>query len=235
MSEQRIMKRHTSPLAEGPVVFNFEDVRKRCEDYKAQVREDCRKLVLDATAEAEALRTSAGKEGFEQGYQAGMRHAREEIDQNSRKLAEQLVEERLQSALPAVADLTQQFARAAQECRLEWERELIELSIAIARKVIHARLNHEPERLLDLVEEVVQMTLGRSSVELRLNPRDAESFGGRIQQTIQESARGIAIRITADDAVAAGGCVARTETGEVDARVETMLERIAAELMDGLD
>lgn len=235
MSDSRIMKRHTTAPSGGPVVFNFEDVRKRGEDYKLQVREQCRQMILDATAEAETLREKALAEGLREGRENGLRNARQEIEEQGRKLADQLVQQKLQSALSSMQSLFQQLNAAGQQCRAEWECDLVRLSAAIAGKIMRIELSHHPERVLELVQDVVELVIGRRSIELRLNPQDMDSFGARLQQMVEENTHGAAVRLTADELVTPGGCLVRTEHGEVDGRLETMLDRITEELLDGVE
>ena len=228
------MKRHVTAEKAGYVAFNFEDVQQRCEQYKNQVREECRELVREATADAEVIREKAQSEGHSEGYRNGLRQAEQEIEQRSRQLADELVEQRLSTVLPAVSGLLDEVVSARSRCQAEWERELVELSVAIAEKLIKRRLEVDPGTVTGIVQDAVQLAVGRTSLELRLSPEDLESLGDRVRGAVQENARGMEVRLLGDETVTPGGCLVVTEHGEIDARIETMLTRITQELLEGI-
>jgi flagellar assembly protein FliH len=230
----RIMKRHGSAAAVQSVAFNYEDVKQRCDDYREQTRQECVRQLSEAREEAELQKKQAREAGHAEGYRNGLRQAEQEIQQKAQQLAEQLVEQRLQTVLPAVSKLLDGLSAARQECQAEWERELVGISIAVAQRVIGQTLRAEPDRVIDVVQEAVGLVVGKTSLELRLAPKDLESFGDRVRQVVEHASHGVSCRLVADDTVSPGGCIAVTESGRIDARIETMLDRIAAELLEGI-
>ena len=230
----RIMKRHGSAAAMQHVAFNYEDVKQRCDDYREQTRQECVRQLSDARQQAEREREQAREAGYTEGYRNGLRQAEEEIQQKAQQLAEQLVEERLQTVLPTVSELLDGLSAALQQCQAEWERELVGISIAVAQRVIGQTLKTEPDRVIDVVRESVGLVVGKTSLELRLSPQDLDAFGNRVRQAVEHASHGVTCRLIADDTVQPGGCIAVTESGRIDARIETMLDRIAAELLEGI-
>lgn len=230
----RIMKRHLATGVPSSVAFNFEDIQSRCDTYKAQISNECRELIQSATKQAEELRKKAQDEGHSEGYRNGLKQAETEIAERSQQLADQMVEQRLSTVLPAVSQLLDEIVTARSECQAEWERELVELSTGIAGKLIRQTFEATPEAMLSVVQDAVQLAVGKTSLELRLNPNDLEALGDRVRVAVQETARGIEIKLQSDDKVSAGGCVVVTEHGEIDAQLETMLTRISEELLEGV-
>ena len=88
--------------------------------------------------------------------------------------------------------------------------------------------------MIGVVQEAVQLAVGKTSLELRLNPRDLEALGDRVRVAVRESARGIEVKLLGDDKVSPGGCIVMTEHGEIDAQIETLLTRISDELLEGI-
>lgn len=230
----RIMKRHASTAALQHVAFNYEDVQQRCDDYREQTRQECVRLLSEAQQQITREREETRKAGHAEGYRNGLKQAEEEIQQKAQQTAEQLVEQRLQTVLPAVSQLLEELSAARQHCQAEWEQELIGMSIAIAQRVITQTLDTEPEILIDVVREAVTLAVGKTSLELRLAPVDLEAFGDRVRQAVEQSSHGVNCRLVADESVKPGGCIAITESGRIDARIDTMLDRIAAELLEGI-
>lgn len=230
----RIMKRHAAAEQAAHEPFNFEDVVQRCEEYKTQVRDECRQLVLKANEDAAEIRERAQVEGQSEGYRNGLRQAEQEIEKQTQELADQLVEQRLSTVLPSVSGLLDELVSARSRCQAEWERELVELSVGIAEKLIRHRFEVDPAAVVGVVQEAVQLAVGKSSLELRLNPEDLNALGDRVRGIVQQSARGIDVQLLGDDNVTRGGCRVVTEHGEIDAQLESMLQRITDELLEGI-
>jgi flagellar assembly protein FliH len=228
------MKRHTASGMPSSVAFNFEDIQSRCDTYKAQISVECRELIQNATKQAEEIRRKAQADGHSEGYRNGLKQAETEIAQRSQQLADELVEQRLSTVLPAVSQLLDEIVTARSQCQAEWERELVDLSTGIAEKLIRRTFEATPEAMVGLVQEAVQLAVGKTSLELRLNPRDLEALGDRVRVAVRESARGIEVKLLGDDKVSPGGCIVMTEHGEIDAQIETLLTRISDELLEGI-
>ena len=228
------MKRHVANGVPSSVAFNFEDIQSRCDTYKDQISSECRELIQNATQQAQEIRKTAHAEGQSKGYRNGLKQAETEITKRSKELADQMVEQRLSTVLPAVSKLLDEIVSARSHCQAEWESELVDLSTGIAAKLIRRTFAATPEALTGLVQEAVQLAVGKTSLELRLNPGDLEALGDRVRVAVQKSARGIEIKLLGDDKVSAGGCIVVTEHGEIDAQIETMLTRISDELLEGI-
>ena len=116
------------------VAFNFEDIQSRCDTYKDQISSECRELIQNATQQAQEIRKKAQAEGHSKGYRNGLKQAETEITERSKELADQMVEQRLSTVLPAVSKLLDEIVSARSHCQAEWESELVDLSTGIARE-----------------------------------------------------------------------------------------------------
>jgi flagellar assembly protein FliH len=228
------MKRHLAAGTSPHVAFNFEDIQSRCDTYKVQISNECRELIQNATTEAAEIRKKAQSEGHSEGYRNGLKQAETEIAEKSQLLADEMVEQRLSTVLPAVTQLLDEIVTARSQCQAEWESELVDLATGIARKLIRRTFEETPEAMTVIVQDAIQLAVGKTSLELRLNPGDLEALGDRVRVAVRESARGIDIQLLGDDNVSPGGCIVVTEHGEIDAQLDTMLTRISEELLEGI-
>jgi flagellar assembly protein FliH len=151
------------------------------------------------------------------------RRAREE------GLAEGLAEARalVAPAFEAVAE-AERLIRAREEDFLRAaERSAVELALAIAEKIVGAAVSARPETVLEVVGGALLRTATRHRLVIEVNPEDLE--------LVSESAEGLAARlggvqrldVVAERRVERGGCIVRTEEGEIDARIGSQLERLA--------
>jgi flagellar biosynthesis/type III secretory pathway protein FliH len=228
------MKRHSEDQTSASVAFNFEDVSVRCEEYKTQVKEECRQLVLKTQRQADEIRWRAESKGQSQGYRDGLSRAETEIAEQGRQIANKLVEERLSTVVPAVSEMLGELICARNQCRLDWETELVGVAVAIAEKIIRTSLQLQPDLTVGVVEQAVELAMGSTSLQIQLHPSDLESLGDRIRGVVQDSSRGVEVKLVPDAGVSPGGCLIATDRGQIDGQLETMLERISSELLEGL-
>ena len=87
-----------------------------------------------------------------------------------------------------------------------------------------------PEITLAVVRETLELAAGGGTVRLHLHPDDHKTLGDRVDRLSRALGNLGQMQIEADPHVSPGGCVVRTEFGEIDQRIETQLERIREEL-----
>lgn len=152
---------------------------------------------------AETLRSV----GSEQGYQDGVLRAQREV------------EKQLMEVLAALTAAQQERHRLA----LEHEPALAELAMRIARKVIGAHLEADPQLVQRIVAETVADLEPSTSLVVRVHPEElsiVEDGRRELERLVQGAGE---ISIVADDTVDRGGVILVSPVGEVDARIATKL------------
>ena len=105
------------------------------------------------------------------------------------------------------------------------EREVVELAVAVARKVLGRELGRGGEAVVDLAAAAVAEARSRRDVMLRVSPADAAAVraaGGTFAALSRAP-----VRIVEDPSIAQGGVIVETEAGRIDARIEAQLEAVA--------
>jgi flagellar assembly protein FliH len=164
-------------------------------------------VLAEARAEADMLREAARAEGYAAGQAEAMAS--------------------LEPALAALGGAVE-AVRAEQADHAEaLERRAVELGLALASKIIAGTLAVEPERVVDAVQGALRGIVERERITVLVNPDDMEIVSGSIEG-VKASLGGIEhCVVEAERRVARGGCIVRTPVGDVDARVDTKLERAA--------
>jgi flagellar biosynthesis/type III secretory pathway protein FliH len=171
-------------------------------------------LVIEAGTTEERLRAIAAdahRRAREEGFAEGIAEGRARIDAAVDALAEAEREIRAQE---------ESFLRTA-------EQSAVELAIAIAGKIVGGSIAARPETVLDIVAGALLRTSARHRLVIEVNPEDLE--------LVAESAEGLTARlggvqrldVVAERRVERGGCIVRTEEGEIDGRVGSQLDRVA--------
>ena len=111
--------------------------------------------------------------------------------------------------------------------RREAEEDLLQLSIAIARRILHRELRIDEEGLLGIIKAAMQRIDGREVQRLRLHPEDAAALGDRIDEICQRK-----VEIDADRTLVRGSAIFETSRGDLDVSVDTQLKEIERGLIE---
>jgi flagellar assembly protein FliH len=201
-------------LSETAVSYAFEQL----EPSDPPPRDAPARALAEALAQAQEIREQARAEGFEQGRAAGQEQRRAEVETAARSLTE---------ALHGVQALSQEVSDAV-------ERDAIELALALAGKVILATLQIRPELVVEVVQGALRRVSGQRTIAILVNPVDLETVRAALGDLQAQSVSVEQWDLQPDQRVQPGGAIVRTAEGEVDARVQTQLERAAEVVLSEL-
>jgi flagellar assembly protein FliH len=203
-----------SSLAEAPAgAFLFDQLPPEPAGARPTAGLDPRAMAEDfmsaARAEADDIRHAARQQGYEEGYQAGMAAARDELAPATAAVGEALAE--AQTLRGETADAVE--ARA------------VELALRLAEKIVAGTLEVQPERVVDVVRGALRCLVDRERVTVQVNTLDLELVREAVEP-VASALGGIEhLEVQEDRRVLRGGALVRSAAGEVDATIETKLER----------
>jgi flagellar assembly protein FliH len=227
----RVLKANSVRGLGSNIAFNYDDFRRRCDEHLEAARRQAQQLLTEARAQAEEARASAQSAGFAAGRSEGLRQAEVEIETRARERGVRQAREHLQTALPALQAAAAALAEERDRWLAEWESAAVRLSVAIAEKILRHELTHSPQLASGMLREALKLAAGQRRITLRMHPRDIQQLGGCPEQVLQSLASCGDAVLAPDDTISPGGCEIETEHGVIDARLETQLERFAAELL----
>jgi type III secretion system HrpE/YscL family protein len=103
------------------------------------------------------------------------------------------------------------------------------LAIAIAPTVIEEHLRLSPDSVKKIARKALQESIVGDSVTIVVNPEDRKALES-IHTELKRLASGAAVAIESDSSLSRGGCLIKTDFGEVDASVEALIDAIASKL-----
>ncbi len=169
--------------------------------------------LLEKIRSLEAAMAVVKREAFDAGREQGEQHARAALTP---------VLERLNASIAEIVNMRPELRRGA-------EKDAVELSLHIARRVLHRELTIDGNAL-NALARVVFDRLGRSETwQLTVHPQFAEAIRGSLPAGSAER-----VRINADVSCAPGTFVVRSEEGSIDASVDSQLVEISHGLTDRL-
>jgi flagellar assembly protein FliH len=163
-------------------------------------------------------REAAYRAGFEDGRTQGLKLGRAESKE----------------AIDRFAEVVDQFLERQRALVQENEAALVDLAVAVARRIVGASAEVRREPVLLAVSDCLGYLRDRTRVTVKVNPKNLDAAREARKEWV-ESVEGIGtLTLEADPSVSPGGCVLETEAGDVDARIEERLAMLHTALLEDL-
>jgi flagellar biosynthesis/type III secretory pathway protein FliH len=106
------------------------------------------------------------------------------------------------------------------------EPEVVRLALAVAARVLRREAEHGRGIAGEMAARALAEARERVCVAVRIHPADLEEVREREAALVAAVPRASGIAWVADPAVGRGGAVVQTETGSIDARLDSQLEAV---------
>lgn len=146
-----------------------------------------------------------------------------EVERRVRRELESRIHE-LESSLPLMQEVVASLRRARKEAAAELSREVAELALALARRVVGDAVEARPEALLPVVERALQPVSRDEVAAIRLGPRWADAIRARLPGELRA-------RVLVDESVG-DGVIVETTGARVTASPGEALDRLAEALRE---
>ena len=160
------------------------------------------------TAEPPHADPSEERQAFQAGYELGREETRSQIESIGESFAKSLEE----------------LAAFRNRLRAHYERELLELALGVARKVVQQELAERPEIWLGMIRHAVRHAVDRERITVRVPAR----LLGFLKQSLPELRATLEdvkeFELIEDPALGDGGCVIESRFGDIDIGVDTQFE-----------
>jgi flagellar assembly protein FliH len=170
-------------------------------------------VLRDRVSQLESDLVAARRDSFDSGHRQGEQLARAEITQ---------VIARMNASLADVTGLRAEMRRRA-------EKDVVQLALLIARRVLHRELNVDPNALTALARVVFERLARAESYRVTVHPTFVPAITAALPGT--QASR---VQIQPDPECAIGCLLIQSEEGRIDASVDSQLEEISRGLTDRL-
>ena len=211
MNELTVSRSPKVPVSEKP-----EQETLAPEPSLDEVHEQARIILEEARKQAEEMEREAYEQGFKQGEKDGQEIGSMKLEKN----------------LDRIEQICQDLDSYHQTFVHQHEKEILSLVAAIAGKVVKAHVELEPETVKSSVMEALSAASDWQEVTIRVDPSDFEFLDEMRPEFFEKVNTLRSINIVPDSSIEKGGCVASADFGEVDAKIESRLEKITQAMMD---
>ena len=154
------------------------------------------------------------KEAYEKGFSEGERAGRE----TGEKMVEAVLKQYTQT-LEELKGLRRTLLTGS-------EREVVRLSLEVAKKVVKREVSIDEELILALVKVALSRLSDQSVMTVRVNPKDCKSILHFRESPGHRDSWHDGIKLVEDPLITRGGCLIETDSGVIDARVEEQFREI---------
>ncbi len=193
------------------------------ESQRRQAREimrEAEKFSDDARAaamkQADQMREQARREGYQKGYEQGKFQAQTE---NEKKL-DQLVQ------------LMENLDRGKEALFKQYEQQMIDLALEIARKVVADRIEQDDEAFIRIFKKAVEGLSGQKIVKVSVSEHHLEfatAHADYLRSMVQDAEK---LEVQVIEGASPGSLIVDTEDVSIDASVEKQLEVLEQSVED---
>lgn len=154
------------------------------------------------------------KEAYEKGFAEGERAGRE--------TGEKMVE----AVLKQYTHTLEELKGLRRNLLTGSEREVVRLSLEVAKKVVKREVCVDEELILALVRVALSRLADQSVMTVRVHPKDCQSILQFRESPGHRDSWHDGIKLVEDPLITRGGCLIETDSGVIDARVEEQFREI---------
>jgi flagellar assembly protein FliH len=199
------------------------------------VEDEAKQLVTSARVQADhvadAARTEGAEQGRREGYEAGL--AQGQAEGREQALAE--YREQLAVAAEALSRAQTEFASAQQEFQGLVLRDCVDLALAVARRITRLQAQCDPQVLMTNLEQAVKLVVGSRCFRIAFHPHDRAAMDSALEQLKVSYPSLENSRLIEDATLSRGGCRIYTETGLIDADIESQLDRLIEQIRPDME
>ena len=183
------------------------------EELIERAQRDADQIVNQAKGEAAAIEKEAYEKGIEEG----------------RKTGELMAEQQMQAILSTYHQSLTALDQVRDRMLDQMQLDILDLVLHTTRKLVETELRANPHAILAMVKEAIQTLKQRKNLTVYLNADD-HRFTMSISEAERQSWLGTQIQLEVDPQLVRGSFRIETTSGELDAEIETRLNRLAEEM-----
>ncbi len=214
------------------IVLDLGDLMRQGEMLKTAARAEADQIVSRAHAERRALLDAGAEEGRREGLAQGLEEGRVQGAAEGRDAALAELKPRIEGLEKAWTAALNDFAARREELLSQARTDVLRLATQVAEVVTRRAIELQGGAAEAQLAAALGVVAGQSKVSIRVNPADRKAFSAALPRLAERLTNAREAEIVPDESLPSGSCVLTSPSGgEVDASIDTQLERIAEALL----
>lgn len=193
--------------------------KEHCDELKQQAKTEIEQWWAEQRSMDQQIIDQSASEGYDRGYESGVTEATSQIKHEYLERITQ-AEQILDGAL-----------RTKEQVIQEAEPFLMELSVAIAEKIVDQQLSLSQEWIIGLIQKNLARRREQGFITICVAPAHYELIKNAREELLMALDSQAELKIVPDARIEDPGCIIRTSFGSVDITVGTQLQEIKAALL----
>ncbi len=156
----------------------------------------------------------------------------EESYQRGLQDGKSLAERGLLNVFKSLRTAAEEMLQAREKLLRDSEDDLLQLSMAVARKVINREVVQDREIILRLVVLALENLSEKDELVIRVHPDDHALLTSSMKDLVSRELATVSFSFKADPGIEIGSCQIETQRGTVDAGFEAQLDEVYRRLLD---
>ncbi len=128
-----------------------------------------------------------------------------------------------------------QLNKIQQETYRSIEKQLVDLALAIARKVVCREIEMDKEVVMCVAREALAKVEDAVKIKIKMSPSDLQTINETKYQLSDLIDKIDNVTLEAEGSIQSGGCIIETNLGEIDARIEKQLQAVEESFRTALE
>lgn len=220
-------------IARNAVVLDLGDLARQAAILKAEAVEEAARIRRAGEEERTRLIADAREIGFAEGHAEGFKAGHAEGVEQGKAEALAVHAELLRKMDEGWTQALEAFESRRERLLSEARVDVLRLALKIAEKVTRRAIEVDPESVVAQLDAALEHVLAPTRLVVRVNPEDADIAASALPQRTAKLQNAQHVELRSDDSLQRGDCVIETVGGEIDARIDTQIERIVNALLPG--
>jgi flagellar assembly protein FliH len=113
------------------------------------------------------------------------------------------------------------------------ETVVVQLAIAVARKIVGETADIDPTTVLQSAREAIRSARGEQKLRVRVRPEDESIMLQQMIELKRSNSEIGEIQVLADESITLGGCIVESPLGTIDAQFSTQLQSLERAILRG--
>ena len=166
-------------------------------------------------------------EGHKRGYKKGFEKGKKEAEEKYKKL-ENVLKKDFQEKIQSINTFLKNLEKESKELILNMDKEVLNLALNIAQKLILKEIERDPEILLRLIREALNYIAEGTELNIKVNPEEYKFLKENLLKHIPPSQK---IKLIPDESISKGGIFIETSLGVIDATFEKRWKKLLETLL----
>jgi flagellar assembly protein FliH len=220
-----VKSRLAGDLRSAPL-YDLGDLEAEGAAIIARARSQAALIVEAAAREGEEIRKRAAEEGRRRGVEEGRKEGLRIGSDEAREDAYAKARDEIAALTSALVKATEHFSQMKETLFLQAQKDLLALSVLIARKIVAREINADAHVTYDNLKRCLELLSSRRNLVIRVAPEAVETIHARLPELARRLGDLSSVKIEGDPSVAPGGCAVTGESGLLDATIEAQFAEV---------